>query len=242
MDWPVPHNGQISTGRPHIACAKIYPIFERHYILNMQAMNIRMEEPEKPELPNKPDELIEKFAGGAKFDNKFLEQRRVFLWGPVTDESSERVVNRLLFLEASEPGKDIFFFINSPGGMVTSGMVVYDVMQMISSPVHTICMGLAASMGSILLSGGARGKRLIWPHGRVMIHQPSIGGMYGQATDIEITAREIDKTREMSAQLLAANTGKTVAQIMSDFDRDYWMNAQEAVTYGIADGIADKLN
>ncbi len=202
-------------------------------------MNIRMEEPEKP---NKPDELIEKFAGGAKFDNKFLEQRRVFLWGPVTDESSERIVNRLLFLEATDPGKEIFFYINSPGGVVTSGMVVYDTMQMISSPVTTICMGLAASMGSILLSGGAKGKRLIWPHGRVMIHQPSIGGMYGQATDIEITAREIDKTRIMSAKLLAENTGKTFEQIMTDFDRDHWMDPQEAVAYGIVDGIADKLS
>ena len=205
-------------------------------------MNIRMEEPEKPEIPTKPDELIEKFAGGAKFDNKFLEQRKVFLWGPVTDESAERVVNRLLFMEASDPGKDIFFYINSPGGMVTSGMVMYDVMQMISSPVHTICMGLAASMGSILLAGGTKGKRTIWPHGRVMIHQPSIGGMYGQATDIEITAREIDKTREMSARLLADRTGKTYEQIMADFDRDYWMSAEEAVAYGIVDSIADKLS
>jgi ATP-dependent Clp protease protease subunit len=214
-------------------------LFLTVYIKNQYIMNIRMEEPEKP---NKPDELIEKFAGGAKFDNKFLEQRRVFLWGPVTDESSERIVNRLLFLEATDPGKEIFFYINSPGGVVTSGMVVYDTMQMISSPVTTICMGLAASMGSILLSGGAKGKRLIWPHGRVMIHQPSIGGMYGQATDIEITAREIDKTRIMSAKLLAENTGKTFEQIMTDFDRDHWMDPQEAVAYGIVDGIADKLS
>ncbi len=197
---------------------------------------------EEPEIPNKPDELIEKFAGGVKFDNKFLEQRKVFLWGPVTDESCERVVNRLLFLEASDPGKDIFFYINSPGGVVTSGMVVYDVMKMITSPVNTICMGLAASMGSILLSGGTKGKRLIWPHGRVMIHQPSIGGMYGQATDIEITATEIEKTRLMSAEVLAENTGKTVEKILADFDRDYWMGAKEALAYGIVDGIADKLS
>lgn len=203
-------------------------------------MNRRMED--EPQVPNKPDELIEKFAGGAKFDNKFLEQRRVFLWGPVTDESAEKVVNRLLFLEANDPGKEIFFYINSPGGMVTSGMVMYDVMQMISSPVNTICMGLAASMGSILLAGGEKGKRSIWQHGRVMIHQPSIGGMYGQATDIEITAREIDKTRAMSAQLLADRTGKTFEQIMADFDRDYWMSAEEALAYGIVDSIATKLN
>lgn len=201
---------------------------------------IRSNEPEKP---GKPDELIEKFAGGMmKFDNKFLEQRRVFLWGPVHDESAEKIVNRLLFLEANDPGKDIFFYINSPGGVVTSGMVIYDVMQMITSPVHTICMGLAASMGSILLSGGNKGTRKIWKHGRVMIHQPSLGGMYGQATDIEITAAEILKTKELSARILAENSGKTFEQVMKDFDRDHWMNAEESVKYGIVDGIADSLS
>lgn len=203
-------------------------------------MNIKMEEPEKPN--GEPDKLMEKFAGGIKFDNKFLEQRKVFLWGPVHDDSAEKVVNRLLFLEATDPGKDIFFFINSPGGVVTSGMVIYDAMQMITSPVHTICIGLAASMGSILLSGGKKGKRLIWPSGRVMIHQPSLGGMYGQATDIEITATEILKIKKLSAEILAKNCGKTYDQVMKDFDRDHWMNAQEAMEYGIVDGIADKIS
>jgi len=203
-------------------------------------MNIKMEEPEKPNA--EPDKLMEKFAGGIKFDNKFLEQRKVFLWGPVHDDSAEKVVNRLLFLEATDPGKDIFFFINSPGGVVTSGMVIYDAMQMITSPVHTICIGLAASMGSILLSGGKKGKRLIWPSGRVMIHQPSLGGMYGQATDIEITATEILKIKKLSAEILAKNCGKTYDQVMKDFDRDHWMNAQEAMEYGIVDGIADKIS
>lgn len=204
-------------------------------------MNTRLEDPETPNV--EPDKMIEKFAGGMmRFDNKFLEQRRVFLWGPVHDESAERIVNRLLFLEANDPGKDIFFYINSPGGVVTSGMVIYDTMKMISSPVHTICMGLAASMGSILLSGGTKGKRLIWPNGRVMIHQPSLGGMYGQATDIEITAAEIQKIKEISAEILAKNCGKTVEQVMKDFDRDHWMNAKEALAYGIVDGIADKLS
>src|ERR1700691_3689488 len=126
-------------------------------------MNKRAEEPETPETPEtpmpEPEKFIERFAGGMKFDNKFLEQRRIFLWGAVYDESAEKIVNRLLFLEAADPGKDIFFYINSPGGVVTSGMVIYDTMQMITSPVHTICMGLAASMGSILLSGGTKGKR-----------------------------------------------------------------------------------
>ena len=130
---------------------------------------------------------------------------------------------RLLFLEAIDPGKDIYFYINSPGGVVTSGMVIYDTMKLISSPVHTICMGLAASMGSILLSGGVKGTRKIFPSGKVMIHQPSLGGMYGQATDIEITANEIQKTKEASARLLAENCNKTFEQIMKDFDRDYWI-------------------
>ena len=207
-------------------------------------MNIRQEEPEKPEQPSvEPDKLMEKFAGGMmRFDNKFLEQRKVFLWGAVHDDSAERIVNRLLFLEANDPGKDIFFYINSPGGVVTSGMVIYDVMKMISSPVHTICMGLAASMGSILLSGGTKGKRQIWPNGRVMIHQPSLGGMYGQATDIEITAAEIQKIKEISADILAKNCGKTYEQVLKDFDRDHWMNAKEALEYGIVDSIADKIN
>lgn len=203
-------------------------------------MNFRLED--EPEKPGNPDEAMKKLAGSMmKFDDKFLEQRRVFLWGPVHDESAEKIVNRLLFLEATDPGKDIFFYINSPGGVVTSGMVIYDTMKLISSPVHTICMGLAASMGSILLSAGEKGKRLIYPNGRVMIHQPSLGGMYGQATDIEITAREIQKTKELSAQILADNCGKTYEQVMKDFDRDYWLNAKQSVEYGIVDGIADSL-
>lgn len=194
---------------------------------------------EESEKAEKPDDTMEKIAGGLmKFDNKFLEQRKVFLWGAVHDESAERVVNRLLYLEATDPGKDIFFYINSPGGVVTSGMVIYDTMKLISSPVHTICMGLAASMGSILLSGGTKGKRIIFPNGRVMIHQPSLGGMYGQATDIEITASEIQKTKELSAKILADNCGKKFEQVMNDFDRDFWMNAQEAKEYGIVDEIA----
>ena len=202
-------------------------------------MIIRLEEPETPSI--EPDKLMEKFAGGAKFDTKFLEQRKIFLWGGVHDDSAEKIVNRLLFLEATDPGKEIFLYINSPGGVVTSGMVVYDAMQMITSPVTTICMGLAASMGSILLSGGTKGKRLIWPNGRVMIHQPSLGGMYGQATDIEITAAEIDKIKKVSAEILAKNCGKTYEQVMKDFDRDKWMNAQQALEYGIVDGIASTI-
>lgn len=177
----------------------------------------------------------------ARFDEKFLEQRSIFLWGAVTDESSEYVVNRLMYLEAQEPGKEIKLYINSPGGVVTSGMVMIDTMNLISSPVSTICMGLAASMGSMLLSAGEKGKRFIYPNGRVMIHQPSMGGYQATATDIQIQAKEIVKTKEKLAQILADNCGKTLEQILGDFDRDYWMNAQESLDYGIVDGITEKI-
>ncbi|GIV38519.1 MAG: ATP-dependent Clp protease proteolytic subunit [Thermonema sp.] len=187
-------------------------------------------------------ELFEELAAGNKFENKFLEERKVFLWGPVTDQSAKYVVERLLYLDSMEPGKEITLLINSPGGVVTSGMIIYDTMQMIQSPVATVCMGLAASMGSILLSGGTKGRRFIFPHGRVMIHQPSIGGVVqGQASDIAITAKEILKTKELGAKILAENCGHSVEKIMKDFDRDYWMNAEESVAYGIVDKIIDKF-
>lgn len=177
-----------------------------------------------------------------KMEQLFLDKRAVYLWGQVDDKSARDVVSKLLLLEADKPGKEIKFYINSPGGVVTSGMVIYDTIKLISSPVSTICMGLAASMGSILLSVGAKGKRYIYPHGEVMIHQPSIGGYY-QATsaDIEIQAIQMEKTKLIGAKILAENCGKTVEQILKDFDRDYWMNAQEAVDYGIVDKILTKL-
>jgi ATP-dependent Clp protease protease subunit len=189
----------------------------------------------------------EKTAAAPDFMNKkmeklFFEKRAVYLWGPVEDKSARDVVSKLLLLDADKPGEEIKFYINSPGGVVTSGMVIYDTMKMIQSPVSTICMGLAASMGSILLSAGIKGKRTIYPHGEVMIHQPSIGG-YFQATsaDIEIHANQIRKTKELGAKILAANCGKSVDQIMTDFDRDYWMDANEAVAYGIVDSVLSKI-
>jgi ATP-dependent Clp protease protease subunit len=157
------------------------------------------------------------------------------------DESAEQIVNRLLYLEAKDPGKPITFYINSPGGVVTSGMVIHDTMKLISSPVATICMGLAASMGSILLSAGTKGMRGIWPSGRVMIHQPSIGGMQGRASDLEIQAKEMKKVKEMGARILAENCGQTFEKVMKDFDRDYWMGPQESIAYGIVDKVIDKL-
>ncbi len=177
-----------------------------------------------------------------KMEKLFLEKRAVYLWGMVDDRSAKDVVSKLLLLEADNPGKEIKFYINSPGGVVTSGFVIYDTIKLMKSPVSTICMGLAASMGSILLSVGTKGRRFIFPRGEVMIHQPSIGG-YFQATsaDIEIQAQQIEKTKLLGAQVLAENCGKSVEQILKDFDRDYWMDAEGAVKYGIVDQILETL-
>lgn len=171
-------------------------------------------------------------------DKKLLEDRKVFLWGQVDDDSAKHIIDRMFYLEAIDPGKEIKFYINSPGGYVTSGFAIYDAMKSISSPVSTICMGLAASMGSILLSAGEKGKRFIFPHGKVMIHQPS-GGARGQSTDIEIQAKEIIKTKELGAKILADNCGQTIEKVMEDFNRDYWMDAQESLDYGIIDGVVE---
>jgi ATP-dependent Clp protease protease subunit len=175
-----------------------------------------------------------------KIDNKLLENRRIFLWGQVDDDSAKHVIDRLMFLEMEDPGKEIQLIINSPGGYVTAGFAIYDTMEGISSPVSTIATGLAASMGSILLSAGEKGKRFALPHARVMIHQPS-GGARGKSADIEIQMEEIVKTKELSAQLLADNCGQTFEKIMADFNRDYWMSADESVDYGIVDSKIEKL-
>ena len=183
-------------------------------------------------------DLEKALNGVAKIKEEFLDNRIVFLWGGVNDESAEDVVNRLLYLERKDPGTEITFFINSPGGAVTSGMVIYDTMRMISSPVSTVCMGLAASMGSLLLSGGEKGKRFVFPSGKVMIHQPLIGGqIFGQASDIQIHAEQIRKTKEMGARILSENCNQPFDKVMKDLDRDYWMDADESIKYGIVDGI-----
>lgn len=177
-----------------------------------------------------------------KLEKYFFEKRAVYLWGVVDDKSAKDIVSKLLLLDSDKPNTEIKFYINSPGGVVTSGMVMYDTMQMISSPVSTICMGLAASMGSILLSGGEKGKRFIFPHGEVMIHQPSLGGyIQGVSTDLEIQAEQTKRVKDIGATILAKNCGKTKEQIMKDFDRDYWMDAAKAIEYGIADKLVDKL-
>tara|TARA_R110002072_G_scaffold151503_3_gene300873 strand:+ start:2777 stop:3319 length:543 start_codon:yes stop_codon:yes gene_type:complete len=168
-------------------------------------------------------------------DSKLLEERKVFLWGQVDDDSAKHVIDRLMYLDALEK-KDIHLYINSPGGYVTSGFAIYDCMKSLKSDVSTICTGFAASMGSILLSAGTKGKRFIQPHARVMIHQPS-GGARGPASDIEITAQEILKTKELSAKILAENCGQKVEKILKDFNRDHWMDSKESVDYGIVDKV-----
>ncbi|MGA0155140.1 MAG: ClpP family protease [Flavobacteriaceae bacterium] len=168
-------------------------------------------------------------------ENKLLEERKVFLWGMVDDDSAKHVIERLMYLD-SLGSDEIQLIINSPGGYVTSGFAIYDTMMQVKSPVATVCSGLAASMGSILLSAGAKGRRMIQPHARVMIHQPS-GGAQGQASSIEIQAREIIKTKEIGARILSENCNQPLEKVMNDFDRDYWMDAQESLAYGIVDQL-----
>ncbi len=174
-----------------------------------------------------------------QIEKQYLKDRKVFLWGQVDDKSARYVIDRLMLLEAKDPGKDITLIINSPGGYVTAGFAILDCMESLKSPVGTTCMGLAASMGSILLSAGAKGKRTIYPLAKVMIHQPS-GGARGQSSDIEIQANEILKTKEIGARILAENCGQSFDKIMKDFNRDFWMNADESLAYGIVDSIAGK--
>ncbi len=168
-------------------------------------------------------------------DSKFLKERKLFLWGDVNSKTAKHVIDRLMYMDM-ESDKEIQFYINSPGGFVTDGFAMYDTIKSLKSPVATICTGLAASMGSILLSAGTEGRRYIQPHAKVMIHQPS-GGARGQASNIEIQAAEILKIKELSARILSKNTGQSVEKVMKDFNRDYWMNAEESIEYGIVDEI-----
>jgi ATP-dependent Clp protease protease subunit len=207
--------------------------------MNIYNTNTRLED-DDPEMPEMPENPMEKMMSGWRFDKKFIEQRKIFLWGAVDDKSSKDITDRLMYLEAIDPGKEITFYINSPGGVITSGMVIYDTMQMITSPVSTVCMGMAASMGSILLSGGEKGRRFIYKHGEVMIHQPSGGGR-GTSADLEIMAVQMKKAKDLGAKILAENCGQTVEKVMKDFDRDYWMNAEESIAYGIVDGVKNTL-
>ncbi len=173
---------------------------------------------------------------------KFLAQRKIFLWGAVTDETAKDITEKLLYLEGVAPGKEITFYINSPGGSITAGMAVYDTMKLITSPITVVVTGMAASMGSILLSGAPKGRRLLYPHSRVLIHQPLISGrMVGPATDINIQAKEMEKIRAELNQILATASGQPLERINRDTDRDFYLNAEEAIAYGLADRIVDKV-
>ena len=171
--------------------------------------------------------------------SRLLRERIVFLVGPVNDMTANLVVAQMLFLESENPDKDIFLYINSPGGSVSAGLSIFDTMNFIKPDVSTLCMGMAASMGSFLLMAGAKGKRIALPNAKIMIHQPS-GGAQGQATDIEITAREIIKTREQLNRLYADRTGQTYEKIANDMERDFYMSPEEAKTYGLIDQVIAK--
>jgi len=183
--------------------------------------------------------VIEQTSRGERsFDiySRLLKERVIFLTGQVEDHMANLIVAQMLFLEAENPEKDIYLYINSPGGVITAGMSIYDTMQFIKPDVSTICMGQAASMGAFLLTAGAKGKRFCLPNSRVMIHQP-LGGYQGQATDIEIHAREILKVKARMNELMAQHTGQSLAQIESDTERDRFLSASEAVEYGLVDSI-----
>jgi ATP-dependent Clp protease protease subunit len=171
--------------------------------------------------------------------SRLLKDRIIFLGEEVNETTASLVVAQLLFLESEDPSKDIHLYINSPGGMVTAGLAIYDTMQYIKCDVSTICIGMAASMGAFLLAGGAKGKRFALPNAEVMIHQPS-GGAKGQATEIQIAAENILKTKKKLNQMLAENTGKPLEQVAQDTERDYYMSAEEAKEYGLIDGIITK--
>lgn len=186
--------------------------------------------------------VVEQTARGERsYDiySRLLKDRIVFLGGPIDDHVANIVIAQLLFLEAESPDKDIHLYINSPGGVVTAGLAIYDTMQYIKPSVSTICVGSAASMGAVLLTAGAKGKRYALPHSRVMIHQP-LGGVQGQATEIEIHAREILRMREELNGILAKHSGRTLDDIKADTERDYFLTAEEAKKYGLIDEILDR--
>lgn len=173
--------------------------------------------------------------------SRLMMDRIIFLGAPIYDDAANIIQAQLLFLESADPEKDVQIYINSPGGSVSAGLGIYDTMQLVSCDVATICTGLAASMGAVLLTAGAAGKRAALPHSRVMIHQP-LGGVQGQASDIEITAREIQKTKRELYEILSSHSGVDVAKIEQDADRDYWMSAAEAKEYGLIDMVLGKRN
>lgn len=195
-----------------------------------------------PEKNNLVPVVVEQTSRGERsYDiySRLLKERIVFLDGEVNDVSASLVVSQLLFLESEDPEKDIYLYINSPGGSVTAGMAIYDTMNYIKCDVSTICMGMAASMGAFLLAGGTKGKRMVLPNAEVMIHQP-LGGAQGQATEIEIAAKHILHTKEKLNRILSENTGKNYDEVVKDTERDNWLTAEEAVAYGLVDSVVSK--
>jgi len=192
-----------------------------------------MEEKSDSENINNINQMLQK---------KFLKERKIFLWGEINDDLCRDVTARLLYLETIDEGKGITLYLNSPGGSITAGIAVYDTMKLISSPITVVVTAMAASMGSILLCAASKGQRLLYPHARVLIHQPLIGGqMMGAAVDINIYAQYMEKTREELNLILSESSGQPLEKIQKDTDRDFYMNAQETIDYGLADRIVDKV-
>ncbi len=177
-------------------------------------------------------------AISAKIQGEFLKQRKIFLWGAVNDASAKEITEKFLYLESVSPGAPITFYINTPGGAITAGMAIFDTIRLISSPVKVIVTGIAASMGSILLSAAAKGNRFLYPHAQVMIHQPLIVGQFqGPAVDIHIQAQEMERTRRELNRILSEASGQSLEKVTQDTDRDFYLSAEEAISYGLADAI-----
>jgi ATP-dependent Clp protease protease subunit len=192
---------------------------------------------------NSDDDMMKKMKklmSGNEIDEQMIKKREIFLWGEINDESAETIVKKILFFDNLN-NDDITIFVNSPGGVISSGLAIYDAMQYAKSSISTICMGQAASFGAIVLCAGAKGKRFVWEHARVLIHQPLISGnMFGPASDIEIQAEEMLRTRDNLNEILARHTGQSIKKIAEDTDRDLFMSAEEAKKYGIVDKIVKK--
>jgi ATP-dependent Clp protease protease subunit len=214
------------------------PVFE-----TPQAREMSMSNQHAPQGLNLVPVVVEQTSRGERaYDiySRLLKERVIFLVGPIDDYVANVVVAQLLFLESENPDKDINLYINSPGGSVSAGLAVYDTMQFLKPDVSTMCIGQAASMGSLLLSAGAKGKRYALPHSRIMIHQPWSGGIQGQATDIDIHAREIINTRQRLNEILSKHTGQPIEQIARDTDRDRFMSSEDARNYGLIDAVLEK--
>lgn len=194
-----------------------------------------MEDNDEQENTKQPEFLYQ-------MQKKFLEERKLFLWGQVDDKTMKECTERLLYFEWDKPGEPITFYINTPGGSITAGMACFDTMKLITSPVTVVVTGMAASMGSILLCGADKGKRLVYPHSRMLIHQPLISGrMIAVASDIHIQAEEMEKLRKELNRILADSSGQPLDRIEKDTDRDFFLNAEEALEYGLADQIVEKI-